>query len=72
MTDKAKQAMTDEEKALRICDLLREAHKSVHQIWQEFPELIDSDSLGTWENAIDAVGSTLYLAEGFFVRASND
>ena len=56
------------EKALRIYDLLREAHKSVHQIWREFPELIDAAREGnTWETAVDAVDSTLYLAEGFFV-----
>lgn len=53
-------------KALRIYDLLREAHKSVKQIWSEFPELIIAE--GRWETAIDAVDCTLYLAEGFFVK----
>lgn len=65
--------MSDEEKALRIYDLLREAHKSVNQIWSEFPELIAADGIANqWEIAVDAVDNTLYLAEGFFVRASQE
>lgn len=65
--------VNNEEKALRIYDLLREAHKSVQAIWHEFPELIASDGIcGPWEIAIDAVDNTLYLAEGFFVQASHE
>lgn len=60
--------MTDTDKAMRIYDLLREAHKSVKQIWHEFPELIDTVTENQWEVAVDAVDNTLYLAEGFFCR----
>jgi hypothetical protein len=62
--------MTKEQKALRIYDLLREAHKSVKRIWKEFPE-IASDGHGhdaQWEMAVDAADNTLYLAEAFFVN----
>ena len=52
-----------EKDALRIYDLLREAHKSIRQLQLEYP-LLESDS----ENAIDAVDTVLYLAEGFFVE----
>lgn len=65
--------MSEQEKAMRIYDLLREAHKSIQAIWREFPELIESDGIsGPWEVAVDAVDNTLYLAEGFFVKEAHE
>ena len=68
---------TDASDACKIYNLLREAHKSIKQIWRQFPGL-NSILQGqyaekpNWENAVDAVDQTLYLAEGFFVRAEQD
>jgi hypothetical protein len=56
------------EDALRIYDLLREAHKSIRQAWREYPDLRQNAPM--WETAIDAVDNTLYLAEDFFVKRS--
>lgn len=47
---------------LKIYDLLREAHKSVKEIYRTF-SLSEEDS-----TAVDAVHNTLYLAEGYFVH----
>jgi len=69
--------VTEAEKALKVYDLLREAHKSIRQIWYDFPELnhrseegqlVETGFYDSWESAVDAVDGTLYLAEGFFVR----
>lgn len=59
--------MTREQQALKIYDLLREAHKRIQLIYREVT-FEDRD----WENAVDAVDSTLYLAEGFFTREATE
>lgn len=69
--------MREGEKAMRIYNLLREAHRSIKQIWREFPELNSSIGEGfsenpQWKTAVDAVDNRLYLAERFFVRAENE
>ena len=53
----------EKRQALRIYDLLREAHKSVRQARLEFRTLAADR-----EMALDAVDNTIYLAEAFFVR----
>ena len=71
---------TEAQKAAGIYDFLREAHKSIRRIWREFPELNHRSEQGMaadgfydeWESAVDAVDNTLYLAEGFFVRAEKE
>ena len=63
-------------KALDIYDLLREAHKSIREIWKQHPQLMHESPENSalngrydqWESAVDAVDKTLYLAEGYFVR----
>ena len=63
---------TKEQKALRIYDLLREAHKSINQIWKEFPEIVATKKPHMWETTVDLVNDTLYVAENFFVREAHD
>ena len=55
--------MTEKE-ALKIYDLLREAHKDINRIYREHPALRDENTVEG--NAIQAVHSVLYLAEGYF------
>jgi hypothetical protein len=54
-------AMTEKQR-LEIYDLLRDAHRLVYEAWKLHKDDINSAQ----DNAIDAVSSVLYLAEGVF------
>lgn len=59
--------MSDREK-LKVYDKLREAHKSIKQIYCE--SLLDSAD-DEQASAVDAVNTVLYLVEGIFARMSD-